>query len=497
VRAYNGDQVLTDPGSAIYAVLPPPPPGTPESFIGTAESTSSIKWSWNDVAGEDGYYLHDFAHAIKGTTMANMTSVLETGLPLPNTQYTRHVNAYNAYGSKESSSYSAYTLANIPTGLATTDVTSSSVTLSWSGDGTRYAVERTTQEATYPYALKLVYGGTQRYLNVPYGSDLDIATNLSAAAWIYFTGEGANNNPIIGKETDNTESWMLLRYAGGGNPWPHRLGIGMDIEGWGDRVQSNTTINNGQWYHVAATYDGSNAKIYVNGILDNSNPCNGSMATGNGPVKIGAHYWMSEWDDVIVDEAAIWDRVLSSSEISGLYNGGAGLRGNMAQLPWSDHLVAGWHFDEGAGITAEDFSGHSHNGTLVNGASWEAGIVTGGGAGSWNYIADWNSNVITTEYTDTAGLTHSTTYWYRVRAYNGDQILTDPGSAIYTKTLAPMSSYYMTKVGSNEEWSWRSVQPGEKVPSGTPLDWQWRTWKSVPDMKIPSGEAHDWMWGNE
>jgi len=83
-----------------------------------------------------------------------------------------------------------------------------------------------------------------------------------------------------------------------------------------------------------------------------------------------------------------------------------------------------------------------------------------------------------------------------VHAYNGDQVMTSPSSTLSVMTVNP-PSLYITKVGSNEEWSWRNVQSGEKVASGTPLDWQWRTWKSVADMKIPSGEAKDWTWGDE
>jgi hypothetical protein len=60
-----------------------------------------------------------------------------------------------------------------------------------------------------------------------------------------------------------------------------------------------------------------------------------------------------------------------------------------------------------------------------------------------------------------------------------------------------MSSYYMTKVGSNEEWSWKNAQPSDKVPSGTIDDWFWRTWIHNSGRKVPSGEARDWNWGDE
>jgi hypothetical protein len=59
------------------------------------------------------------------------------------------------------------------------------------------------------------------------------------------------------------------------------------------------------------------------------------------------------------------------------------------------------------------------------------------------------------------------------------------------------SSTYTTRVGSSEDWSWKSVTSGESVTSGTSLDWFWRIWSSGSGRKVPSGEAKDWIWGEE
>jgi hypothetical protein len=116
-------------------------------------------------------------------------------------------------------------------------------------------------------------------------------------------------------------------------------------------------------------------------------------------------------------------------------------------------------------------------------------------AGPWTYLATWENNIATTEYTDT-GLTSGATYWYRARGYNAEQVVSSPCSAISVTTIIVTSSY-TTKVGSNEEWVWRIVQTGEAVPSGTIDDWFWRTWNTGSQRKVPRGEAHDWIWGDE
>ncbi len=112
----HGDTGIVDMGYHYtgYSQATASPPAQPSNFIGTVESASSILWSWSDVAGEDGYCLNDDSQNLKGLTGADVTASLESGLSA-NTQYTRHVHAYNNGGdSAPSNSYSKYTLSLSP-----------------------------------------------------------------------------------------------------------------------------------------------------------------------------------------------------------------------------------------------------------------------------------------------------------------------------------------------------------------------------------------------
>ncbi|RII27551.1 MAG: hypothetical protein CXR31_04735, partial [Geobacter sp.] len=92
----------------------------------SASSTyySWMRWSFVDNSdNETGFRLHDPDHVVKGTTTS--TYFDEYGLTA-NTQYTRHVHAYNANGeSGPSQSLSRYTLALPP------DVTSDKAVSTW------------------------------------------------------------------------------------------------------------------------------------------------------------------------------------------------------------------------------------------------------------------------------------------------------------------------------------------------------------------------------
>ena len=87
-------------------------------------------------------------------------------------------------------------------------------------------------------------------------------------------------------------------------------------------VNSDVTPVSGQWYHVAVTWGDDGMKIYVDGVLKNTN------AGYTGPVlsdyyhSIGRAGWGTAIDGLI-DEVEIFDRALTQTEIQDIYNAGA------------------------------------------------------------------------------------------------------------------------------------------------------------------------------
>lgn len=95
----------------------------------------------------------------------------------------------------------------------------------------------------------------------------------------------------------------------------------------GTIIYGSTSLSTNTWYHVCATYDGNTLSLYVNGNLDASTSKSGlfmpsadwwlgaeSLAGGN-PNSLNGQ----------LDEVGIWNRALSSDEITKLYNNGGGL----------------------------------------------------------------------------------------------------------------------------------------------------------------------------
>ena len=93
---------------------------------------------------------------------------------------------------------------------------------------------------------------------------------------------------------------------------------------WFTNVNSTTTFADDTWYHVAMTFGSSTVKVYVNGILEDtetfSNP-NTNASGGN--FTIGRHATDPSsygYFDGVLDDIGIYKRVLTATEIGKLAN---------------------------------------------------------------------------------------------------------------------------------------------------------------------------------
>lgn len=133
-------------------------------------------------------------------------------------------------------------------------------------------------------------------------------------------------------------------------------------------VNSNTNINDNIWHNVIGTYDNSTSsmKIYIDGVLKGS--ITGTFNTSNSNLYIGERNLETGLQkmDGILDDIGIWNRALSTQEISNMFN---------QVTPYSDTcnavsgsltqgLVGYWPFCG----NANDDSGKGNNGT-VSGAT--------------------------------------------------------------------------------------------------------------------------------
>ncbi len=108
----------------------------------------------------------------------------------------------------------------------------------------------------------LQFNGSSRYITIPSASSLQPTGALTISAWINGTawGSGTDVDAILRKGEGNPNNYQLAVTNG-------RLTLYLDGND-GAGFQGNTVLQTGVWYHVAATWDGYEVRLYVNGDLD-------------------------------------------------------------------------------------------------------------------------------------------------------------------------------------------------------------------------------------
>lgn len=134
------------------------------------------------------------------------------------------------------------------------------------------------------------------------------------------------------------------------------------------RCSATTQMITNTWYHIAGTYDGTNLKIYVNGILEKTVSHTGNIVSNASNVINLGGATGDRYLDGQMDEVRIWNVAHSESEINSSM---------CFELTGSEsNLVAYYKLNETTGTTAYDFqTGGTYNGTL-SGTTFDISSVT-------------------------------------------------------------------------------------------------------------------------
>src|SRR5207245_6120185 len=129
------------------------------------------------------------------------------------------------------------------------------------------------------------------------------------------------------------------------------------------------------WIHLAAVVNGTSISIYVNGQFNNSVPVSHGIFPGTAPLIIGSTLFSGSFFNGLIDEPAIYNRALSTSEIAAIYNASSAGKCPTGPpptncVPAASGLVSWWPA-EGNASDAVD----SNSGTLYGGVAFTSGVV--------------------------------------------------------------------------------------------------------------------------
>ena len=239
------------------------------------------------------------------------------------------------------------------------------------------------------YALN--FSGNNSYVDVGNAAALNLS-EFTLEAWIKKAAGGSMTNtgaggllafPIITKgRAENETAAADINYFLGIDSSGHLIAdfeeaaAGSGLTGLNHPVVGTTTIANGEWHHVAATYNGA-WNLYLDGALDGSLTVNEPANNANiAPVGIGtamnssglrgsdAAVFTGGYFSGAIDEARIWDSARTQAEIQANKD---------VEVPGAPGLLARFGFNEGSGTVAGDTGGDDHSAIIFNGP-WTEGF---------------------------------------------------------------------------------------------------------------------------
>lgn len=228
-------------------------------------------------------------------------------------------------------------------------------------DGSLNGTNFTASTVTGINGNALSLDGSDDFVSIADSTTYDFGNNFSfsVSAWIR-TAASYNctgNKVFVGYRVDTEHHWWLG--CSDTTNTPH-----WEIEGTEDvRFDGSSTINDGNWHLLTATYDGTTnvASLYVDGTLDASSTVNMTdNLQGTAPVCIGSYGVSCEGYHFNgdIDDVRIYSDALSSDDVYNLYRATGGTNsGLILHLP----------FDETSGTTAIDTTVNGLDGTLDNG----------------------------------------------------------------------------------------------------------------------------------
>jgi len=158
------------------------------------------------------------------------------------------------------------------------------------------------------------------YATVPQSASIyAIATGVTVSAWVYLDGVIAANGfgVAIARQVRLTDlQYYHLSLTTGGVP---SLSIGLSPKVIPFQALATTPIAPRTWTHLAGTYDGKVAVLYVDGVTIDSTSYAGLFNPDSiTPVLLGANGGNAGTGDCFpgrIDEIALYDRALSPEEI--------------------------------------------------------------------------------------------------------------------------------------------------------------------------------------
>ncbi len=181
-----------------------------------------------------------------------------------------------------------------------------------SGSANHGRISGASRVRTAFFGRALKFDGRKDWITIEDSASLDLTKGMTLEAWVYPTARLTGWITVLMKERSGGPAYSLSANSDVGRP--------------------STTINTAEgdrnlaagpqlpvktWTHLAATYDGSTQRLYVNGQLAGTRPQAGNISVSSGKLRIGGNsIWGAEYFTGYIDEVRVYNRALTQAEIA-------------------------------------------------------------------------------------------------------------------------------------------------------------------------------------
>ena len=286
--------------------------GATETFVGSGSNSGGVSNSENFEIGARTGAIDAIDGKLSNVAFwtsdqsANKDNIYNNGSP--QSTYTATPTSWWKLNAADSSYNTATSTWTFTDGPGTNDGTSTTLPST--------ALVPSDLQFESPYSnYSLSFDGVDDYVDAGNDSKFNLTTGMTISAWINPT-VAATNKFLVAKRW-STNSYQIAT-AGSINP---QCSVWIGTTRY-DALGS-TVLSAGTWYHIVGTFDGSNVKVYLNGVLEDTTAASGSLDQSTDIVSIAKGLNNNAYNfNGKIDETAIWNTALTQAQINQVYNNG-------------------------------------------------------------------------------------------------------------------------------------------------------------------------------
>ncbi|MBB6548021.1 LamG-like jellyroll fold domain-containing protein [Nonomuraea rubra] len=178
-----------------------------------------------------------------------------------------------------------------------------------SGNGNTGTATGTSRTSSGRYGRALSFNGLLSQVNVPDSAGLRLTTGMTLEAWVRPSSVSGWRTVVMKRHAGGL-AYALSAGAPDQRPHAriHTTAAAADLPG-------TAALPVGTWSHLAATYDGSLLRLYVNGTQVAQQPVTGPIRTDGGALRIGGNGLLNQVFSGQIDEVRVYGRALTQAQI--------------------------------------------------------------------------------------------------------------------------------------------------------------------------------------